>query len=174
MAIKVTLHRIDGAGPKQKEFADEAVRLLGLAINHPRFASLVRAATFAAWHDDHEQEVSVAEVLNIIETGRELKTGADYELDLYVRLLRLRRRTVGWTDVGGPVITTAYWYINQCIRAQDPADLAAHWMHEWLHVAGFYHHEGNRTRGDVPYVIGQLVYDLLGQIPETAPHHDAF
>lgn len=150
MAIKVTLHELANSGQRQQEIAHAAIRLLEQALNHGSFAGRVRAARFTRWHEDdagRHSERTVEEVLDIIQTGRELRTGNDYEIDLRVRLERLRRwprrnRVLGSTDIGGPTIVTAYWFINECIDRADPGELAAHWMHEWLHVAGFFHRGG--------------------------------
>jgi hypothetical protein len=165
MPIQVKLNRLQNAGPKQAAIAEQAVTLLQSALNHPEFKSRAMTAEYATWHQNdhgHTRELPVARVWQIIETGQELHTGKDYEIDLDVRLRRLFRPNVlGYTDIGGPTITTNTRFINQCIRHDDAASLASHWFHEWLHVAGFFHHGGNSTRGDVAYVLGDLIYDFI-------------
>lgn len=163
--IKVTLHRLKGAGDKQQRLAHRAVEELEWALNHPSFADRVRRARFTRWHSDEQQratELPVQEILTIIESGRELYSDGDHEIDLSVRL-RYMRRAIGVTSIGGPIIHTAYWFMNECVRDDNPAELAAHWMHEWLHVAGFFHRGGNGARGDVPYVVGEVILAMVSE-----------
>jgi hypothetical protein len=163
--IKVTLHSLKGAGEKQQMLARRAVVELEWALNHPSFADRVRHKQFTRWHrnEQHrETELPVEEILIIIESGRELYSDADHEIDLSVRL-KLMPRAVGKTPIGGPIIRTAYWFINDCVRDDNPAELAAHWMHEWLHVAGFYHRGGNDAREDVPYVVGEVILEMVSE-----------
>jgi hypothetical protein len=163
--IKVTLHSLKGAGDMQQKLARRAVEELEWALNHPSFADRVKRKQFTRWHtNEHhrETELGVEEVLTIIESGRELYSDADHEIDLSVRL-QYMPRAVGKTPIGGPVIRTAYWFMRSCVRDDNPAELAAHWMHEWLHVAGFHHHGGNDARGDVPYVVGEVVLEMVSE-----------
>jgi hypothetical protein len=34
-------------------------------------------------------------------------------------------------------------------------------MHEWMHLAGFFHWPDNKARGDAAYVAGRLVREML-------------
>lgn len=160
MTIRVKLNNLENAGPKQTAIARQAVELLEQALNHPKFKQQVIGARFAAWHQDEQARVRklpVARVWQIIETGQELGTSKDFEIDLHVHLRWMRRDVLGWTDIGGPIIHTNSRFVKDCIRDDDAAALAAHWLHEWLHVAGFFHEGGNHTRGDAAYVLGDLV-----------------
>lgn len=165
MSITVTLHQIENAGPKQKDIAKEACLLLEQALNHESFHKRVAEAEFtASWQRtrvDGSTQRTPEEVAQIILMGMEADTDADYEIDLHIRLKRLRSWVIGSTALGRLPITTNYKFINRWIRDNDPASFAAHIIHEWMHVAGFYHKGGNRARGDVAYVIGGIVYDVI-------------
>lgn len=164
MPIKVTLHDLRGADDQQREFAEQAVTLLTKALNHPEFETLVRATSYSTAFQDsrgRRSRLPNQRVWAILASGIELGTASDLEIDLRVRLKWLwRPSTMGWTNVGGPVIVTNTRYFNRWMRDADPAYLAAHWLHEWLHVAGFVHEDGHED-DDAPYVVGELVYGFI-------------
>ena len=164
MPIKVTLHEIRNAGPKQTEIAKRACEALQGVLNDPEFARRVAAASYRetrfADAQGNSRSVPPDEIFGYIASGAERGTAADQEIDLQVKLARMR--SVGSTIPGRLPFRTAYWFVNQCIAEDDPASLAAHFLHEWLHVSGFYHHPDNSAREDVPYVLGGIVTDLLG------------
>jgi hypothetical protein len=163
MTIKVTLHHLADAGPKQQAIAAEACRLLEQALNDPRFPEQVRAATYLetrfrdglGW-----RSIPVADLPGAVAGGAEMGTQADGEIDLEVDLDWFRSGVLGSTIPGVLPFRTAYWFINDCIKYNEPAELAGHFMHEWLHVCGFYHWPDNGARDDVAYNIGNIVRDL--------------
>lgn len=177
MAITVTLNKLEAAGPKQRAIAAEACRLLESALNHPSFAAKVKSSRYiATWHwDGTSQDVRKTpdEVLMYILNGAETGTSNDMEVDLEVELVQLKRGIVGETTLGKQPIHTGYWFINNCIAAGDPVSLAAHFMHEWMHIAGFYHRGGNDARDDVAYVIGNLVQEILASENKSAHREGA-
>ena len=50
--------------------------------------------------------------------------------------------------------------------------LAAHFIHEWLHVIGFYHFPGNEARNDVAYNVGNAVEKLLREEQDSIVRAD--
>jgi hypothetical protein len=48
------------------------------------------------------------------------------------------------------------------MESKQPLSLAAHWMHEWLHVAGFRHVkiDGKPDRNDVNYSVCRFVVEV--------------
>lgn len=166
MAVTVKLQKLEFAGPKQAAITEQACRRLETALNDSRFPERVLTATYTArWRimeDGPDREIAPADILQMILSGKETGTAADAEVDLYIQFKPMMQGVLGSTTLGKFPIQTAYWFVNSCIAANDPDNLAAHFMHEWMHVAGFYHLGGNGARGDVAYVIGQIVLDLLG------------
>lgn len=164
MAISVKLHEIKNAGPKQTDIAGRACAALETALNHPDFKRLVESATYeeTRWWDaqGNSRSTPKAEIYGYVASGLERDTPADKEIDIKVKLARMS--SVGSTIPGKLPFRTAYWFINECIESDDVASLAGHFLHEWLHVAGFHHYPDNSARGDVPYVLGELVIELLG------------
>jgi hypothetical protein len=164
MAISVKLHEITNAGAKQRDIAGRACAALETALNHPDFKSRVESATYeeTRWWDarGNSRSIPKAEIYGYVAYGLERDTPADQEIDIKVKLARMN--SVGSTIPGKLPFRTAYWFINECIETDDVASLAGHFFHEWLHVAGFHHYPDNSARNDVPYVLGQIVIDLLG------------
>lgn len=180
-SIRVTFEADGDWSSAQHAFGKRVAERLEQALNHESFRKSVLAASYSAsWMRDAQgmnHSVSATEVYEAIAHGLELGTGKDLEIDLKVRLgfsrrwrRRWRRRVfnkvLGSTSIGGPVITTNGYYFEDARDDGDVADLAGHWMHEWMHVAGFYHHGGNRARGDVAYVIGQIVERIVDELDD--------
>jgi hypothetical protein len=165
MPTIVKLNKLESAGPKQTAIAERACALLQQALDHPTFPTKVKNAKYTAtWRrapGGASAQVDPARILEYIVTGVESGTAPDFEVDLHIKLARLRRGIVGSTPLGAFPIRTSYWFINSCIAEDDPVGLAAHFMHEWMHVAGFYHHGSNRARGDVAYQLGAIVARIL-------------
>lgn len=166
MPTKVTLKKISNNGPKQKAIAEQACALLEQAINHPNFKEMVESAKYrqTRFRDGEGRAFSVPvnEILNYITSGIERGTAEDQEIDIEVALMKLDGNPVGSTIPGKLPFFTSYWFINECLRKESgPANLARHFIHEWLHVSGFYHHPDNSARKDVPYNVGDIVVNLL-------------
>ncbi len=164
MAIKVTLYDVLDASPAEADLAQRAAAALAAALNHPDFAGLVAAAPYSGtWFSDGRRSWSVppAEVYAFIASGAERGTGKDEEVDLAVRLDSMPAGVIGSTTPGVLPFRTARWFILGCIEERDLVSPACHFIHEWLHVAGFYHQPDNRARGDVAYLVGDIVADLL-------------
>ncbi len=53
----------------------------------------------------------------------------------------------------------------------EPISVAAHWMHEWMHVSGFRHKRAEPDHSDVPYRVGRIVRDVasIHATNENAP-----
>ena len=56
---------------------------------------------------------------------------------------------LGGTALGCQPIHPARWFVDRCIAAGDAVNLAGHFMHEWMHLSGFYHWPDNKARGVV-------------------------
>ena len=164
MTIKVTLHLLENAGPKQLGIAWRACELLEQAVNDPRFVPEVLDATYLETRvsdpDGLTRSVPVKSLPEFVLQGLERGTAADAEIDLKVVLDGFRRGILGSTLTGVLPFRTAYWFINDCIKYDEPAELAGHFMHEWLHVCGFYHWPNNSARDDVAYNLGNIVRKL--------------
>ena len=165
--ISVTLHELIDAGPRQTALVSQSCQLLQTALNDPNFVPMVANATYreTRFRDANGQTRSIppAELPGFIASGAERGTPGDNEIDLKIKLARLRRGVVGSTIPGRLPFRTAYWFINGCLAEEDAISPARHFIHEWLHVAGFYHYPNNSAREDVPYVVGDIIRQLLSQ-----------
>ncbi|WP_158621393.1 hypothetical protein [Corallococcus aberystwythensis] len=167
MTVKVTLHELMDAGPKQKSIAQRACVSLEEALNHPEFSARVAKAKYKETRfrdaDGRTLSVPADKVHSYVVSGAERATPSDSEIDLKIQLDRIKVGVLGATTPGKLPFRTAYWFINDCIKTDDVASLASHFIHEWLHVAGFYHHPNNKARGDVPYEVGRIVRELINE-----------
>lgn len=157
----------------QTKIIMDAAALIRKAVATQAFRSRVLNHNFngRTYFRDKSGEVQKtnAEVLAIIEKGLERHTAPDSEIDIFVRLWSHPRGTVGSTTLGRQPIKTAYWFANRCVEKNDAISMARHLMHEWLHVAGFYHYPDNSARGDVPYVVGGFIREVLNQDKSLVP-----
>lgn len=160
--IKITLHSLTNAGPKQTTFANRALAILDRVVNATDFSDSIRSNSYSVlWRRTRERNhvrTSPEELLELISGGTELSTQTDFEIEFSINLRSFREGIMGSTAIGGPVINSAYWFINDCIQANDAAYLAAHWMHEWLHTAGCYHvDQDDDDFSDGLYETGRLI-----------------
>jgi hypothetical protein len=157
----------------QRKLILDAAALIRKAVATPAFRSRVLNHNFNGrthFRDKNgDVQKSNAEVLAIIDKGLERNTNADSEIDILVRLWSHPRGTVGSTTLGRQPVKTAYWFANRCVASNDAISMARHLMHEWLHVAGFYHYPDNSARGDVPYVVGGFIREVLNQDKALVP-----
>ena len=162
--IGVTLHVLEGADARQRRLAGRAAAALRQAVNDPDFEPRVRAAPYEAtrFSDGGKSwPVPPAQVYDRIRSGAERGTAADGAIDLAIVLADLPKGVVGETTPGKLPFRTARWFIDGCVEEEDVVSPACHFIHEWLHVAGFYHCPDNAARGDVSYLVGDIVRELL-------------
>lgn len=169
--ITVKLNTLNNAGPKQTAIAQSAIEVLQRVVNSNEFSERVKKNPYSKlWRmkdDETYEQANVDELLNLILTGKEWGKDADYEIDLSVTLKKMSDTVLGSVALGGTIISTAYWFINQCIEYNNPVPLAAHWMHEWVHTAGFYHDDDDDV-DDAAYDTGEIVERIgTGTSPYT-------
>lgn len=134
-------------------------------VNSEDFAARVSGATFldTSWENASGQvkmNLTNQEILSAIRGGAESGTPRDGVISLSVQLYRspaLVSSVIGYSDEGW-IYTRKRWF-----RTNSDEAVAGHWMHEWCHVAGFRHDFGRTSRrsASVPYVVGEIVADLL-------------
>jgi hypothetical protein len=160
--ITVTLRSINNADAQRTAFAKKAVEKMQVIVNDPRFAEKLQSANYTGrrFRNDAGRLVDASNgmIRQIITGGKERKTRPDGIIDLHVTFARLsRRRTVGFVSPPSPLITTNTRFADEW-QPRDYLSLASHWMHEWMHVAGFRHRPDDRT--DVAYSIGRFVKEV--------------
>ena len=160
MTITVTLDSLKEAGPKQTKLVEDACSVLAETLNTQEFAEYAIAAQYRETRrrepNGNRRSLSPAEVLGVVQAGSRPDSG-NSQISIENVLVKKRRGIVGSTNLGRPPIWTAYWFINKCIEDGAVAAYAGHLLHEWLHVAGFYHYPGNSARNDVSYLLGRYV-----------------
>lgn len=171
MPAKVTLHRVENANEPQTSILERACAAVRVAVNHPDFKKKVTNTVFpeALFRPKNGpvETKSSAEVARIILEGieRDQRPDAqgkhDAEIDVAIRLDNISRPTVGSTTPGRLPFRTAYWFVDQAVRRNDTISPARHIIHEWLHVAGFVHRRNDGPRRDVPYMVGDIVRQIL-------------
>jgi hypothetical protein len=165
----VILETLVGANDAQREFAERARALAERVIQSDAFrtALLKRHVTSVTWEgvDGIQQGMPMERAHALIVAGQELGTAGEGIINLKIELVAIskfpfRSRTIGYVNHPDPTIHTGRWFIDECIRNNDPSSLAAHWMHEWMHVAGFVHASRHSKWGDISYSVGEIVLEL--------------
>jgi hypothetical protein len=100
------------------------------------------------------------EIADIIIQGVERDTEADSDLDMTISPYPHKKGVVGSAVLGKGPIKPALWFLDRCAAKQDAISLARHLMHEWLHVAGFFHSSSGPGQDDVPYQVGDIVREI--------------
>jgi hypothetical protein len=170
MDLSVALEDVRGASAAQRRFIERAVARLGEALAEPGFLPAVEAADYVEtrWTPLHGQwrALTGPEIAQRIAEGIERGTTRDGVLDLSFELVDLPgpesgRQVLGSTLLGCQPIHPAIWFVERCREAGDAVNLASHFMHEWMHLSGFYHWPDNKARGDAAYVVGRIVREKL-------------
>lgn len=138
--------------------AEEARRLIELTVNAEPFQNAVRSAQFLETSLERADgtvttNLSNEQILMTILRGLEEGSPADGIIGLKVVLQYRLFGAVGYASDGVIYSNTKYF------NPWDPIYVAGHWMHEWMHVAGFhhaYHPTSDRSRS-VPYLLGELL-----------------
>ena len=171
MAPSAILREVQGADAEQRRFIESAVARLGEALADPRFLPAVARAAYVEtrWTPLHGRwrALTGAEIAARIAAGIERGSDpGDGVLELAFDLADLPgpdsgTTVLGSTSLGCQPIHTARWFVDRCLASGDAVDLASHFMHEWMHLSGFYHWPDNKARGDAAYVVGRLVRETL-------------
>jgi len=170
MAITVSLRDVRGADAAQREFIERGIARLGEALADPGFLAAVRSADYVEtrWTPLHGQwrALTGEEIAARIAAGTERGREPDGVLEFAFELVDLPspesgKQVLGSTALGCLPIHPARWFVDRCREAGDAVNLASHFMHEWMHLSGFYHWPDNKARGDAAYVVGRLVRETL-------------
>lgn len=173
MSVSVVLNAVASADAFQRRFIELAIARLAEAVADPGFLTAVSHADYVEtrWTPLHGQWRSLTgdEIAARIAKGQERGTAGDGVLDFSFELVDLPgpesgKQVLGSTALGCQPIHPAKWFVTRCATAGDAVNLASHFMHEWMHLSGFYHWPDNKARGDAPYVVGRLVRETLAAI----------
>jgi hypothetical protein len=58
------------------------------------------------------------------------------------------------------LIRTSRRFFEGWVEDESPLSLAAQWLHEGMHVTGFYHDDSSGDRNDLSYTIGELPVEI--------------
>lgn len=171
MGVSLVLGHLGGASAAQRRFIERAITRLGEAVANPDFLRAVACADYveSRWTPLNGQWRSLTgdEIAARIAAGLERGTDpGDGVINLSFELIEMPgpesgRQVLGSTALGCQPIHPATWFVDRCAQAGDAVNLASHFMHEWMHLSGFYHWPDNKARGDAPYVVGRLVRETL-------------
>ena len=164
--MKVELGYIRNAGPKQEALALKAVQGIERAINHPDFKKTLierrwDALMFRKPGGDL-RELTPEEAYEKLISGAELSGVEDGVITIKCKLKK-RSDVGGWMPYDDH-FETAYWMINREISRGSYYGLAANFIHEWCHIAGFWHYPNNSARYDMPYNTGSAVAEILKKL----------
>jgi hypothetical protein len=159
----VEIRKFDGTTEEQ-EFAVLCAKCLQDIVNTDRFINGVKNANYSyrrLWDDvGNYIDVDNEKIIEIIQSGKERKSQPDNTISLEIAIRKMRRGTVGSVNPPKSLITTNSRYFSEWLENKDIVSGAAHWLHEWLHVAGFLHNDGGIDSDDVNYTVGKLAVDV--------------
>jgi hypothetical protein len=162
--IKVTFADFKGS-ERERAFAQDCRDCLEAIINTPEFSSHVASATYSdmLFQDDAGRvfQANNQHLVQTIQTGKEYRTPADGIINLKIHIKKnMGRRTVGAVKFPDPEIYTNSSFFHSWLRDGDFVSGAAHWIHEWLHVAGFLHKRRKVDENDVNYTVGKIAVNI--------------
>jgi hypothetical protein len=166
---RVVIQSIEGYG-QDEGFAREAAALLEEVINSPEF----RAAVIANRYDS-DNGLSPEEIYEKIMKAHEEDGpgGNDYVIDLRLRIINSQQDgpkwmkrcdpnssagTIGIDGGGTGIAAVCPQWLRSTAQANKKEWLAAHFMHEYMHILNF-SHPGKKSR-TVPYKIHYIVEEL--------------
>ncbi len=178
--VQLDIVNINNWKPWLVALANQAAHLMKAIINdnsENNFITRVRNETFTyrGYFNDSKQltQISSNEISNLILGGKETFQPANNVINLKVDLKALEDEnpndnliTLGYVDPPYPLITTNLTWINTQVNTNgnnmDPLSLAAHWLHEWLHVAGMRHLDPIVIdEEDAVYKIGYILISMV-------------
>lgn len=169
----VALHSLGNSTPAQQQFAEQAVKLLEQVLNTPDFLARVRTSQYSSRRfqtdDNRYVDISNEEIAAAIQSGKEYRQPANNTVDISAALSKLGRKVVGGMTPPNPLITTNTRFFDDWLATADALSLAAHWFHEWLHVAGLRHLSRKPDFQDAVYQIGKLVIAVGRQVLPAPP-----
>jgi hypothetical protein len=165
MATTVTIRHANATAKNYEDILTRAKQVLEQVMKHADFAPRVKGANYSGGRQFKESNGNVVtksadEVLNIILKGIERDTDADEDLDMIIRPYPHKKGVVGSARLGGQPIKPAIWFLERCQNNRDAISLARHLIHEWLHVAGFFHGRSGPDQDDVPHQVGDIVRSI--------------
>jgi hypothetical protein len=160
--MRVSLGKVSGYSANERQKLEQATGLLANVLNSREFRDAVLSSKFAGKPGFADEARSPQEIYAAIRAAQEnFTSAADGEVDLNVSLQNLSwfsRNVVGYTTPGSDTITTNRRFFSN----YEPAEIAGHLGHEWLHKLGFEHdHAATADRPySVPYAVGELIERL--------------
>lgn len=160
--MRVSLGTVTGYSTTERQKLDQGMKLLADVLNSREFRDGVLGATFAGKPGFASDTRSPQEIYRAIREAKESYTDAsDGEVDLNLTLQSFswfQRHTVGYTTPSSDTLTTNRNFFS----GFEPAEVAGHIGHEWLHKLGFEHDfKATARRPDsVPYELGELIESL--------------
>lgn len=154
--MRVSLGKVSGYTQTEQKKLGAATDLMAKVLNSREFRDAVMGSKYTS------DSRSSREIYEAIRGAKENFTdAADGEVDLNLNLENFswfQRKVVGYTTPSSDTITTNRRFFG----SYEPAEVAGHLAHEWLHKLGFEHdHAATRDRPkSVPYAVGELVERL--------------
>lgn len=151
--------------------AEQARKLIELTVNTQAFQQAVLNAKFLDSRLERSNgqvvtNLTNAQILATILEGEERGSVVDGVIGLRVALY-YKKLSSAIGHYQPPTIFTNTRFFNPA----DPIHIAGHWMHEWLHAAGFDHDykPTSRRAQSVPYLVGDLLVENAQQFVELLP-----
>jgi hypothetical protein len=161
----VSLEPGDPVTPKDLEFAKQATEMIRDIASTEEFLDKVRSSTYS-WSfwlapDNTLRQKTPNEVADIMTAGVGDGAGSPGgSIDLVIALADLSEKALAKTFPRDSETQTDTDFFERCLEERNPGELAAVWMHEWMHALGFVHRTDVGDQFDVPYTIERIVREL--------------
>lgn len=171
--VTVTITYAPNVEDKHRTIIGMAETILERVLNHGTFRAEVEGAQYSGgtlFKQKNGQVVrkTPSQVADIILNGIERDRPDDDDLDMTISPYPHPKGVVGSAGLGRQPIRPAIWFLEQCAKRGDAVSLARHLIHEWLHVAGFFHSRSGPGQDDVPYQVGDIVRKIAKTLPRQA------
>ena len=153
----------------ERAFADQATRIIRAIVRSTTFLNRVQRAEYS-WSfwlapDNTLHQKTSKEVADIISGAVGAGDGArGGDVDLVITLADLSEKALAKTFPRERETQTDRDFFEQCLKDKNPGELAAVWMHEWMHTLGFVHRTDIGDQFDVPYTIERIVRALSASL----------
>ena len=152
--LSADIHATEGFTKKELAFYLEAIELCVHCINTLEFKLAVLNTEMTL-----KKGMSNSEIFDLVMSGKDAyNPEPDGDFDLSISLFYKNNSVIGYTYKN----TFRTWMNRKFFSFSDrgKATLASNAAHEYMHNLGFGHPSRRYTRREVPYVYGQIVYDL--------------
>ncbi|WP_332737609.1 hypothetical protein [Flavihumibacter sp.] len=166
---QITL-RLNNYTSNIKNFKDttiEALKIVSFILSTEEFKESLSKFKFKCTNLHSSRRTECSELLGP-QVYDSLNKFSDTTLDIIIKKLPLKESIfdpndqIGKSSYGKFKVTTRSWYLNQTTKSwYASVKYAAHLAHEYCHIRGYYHINGQKYGEDVAQTVGKIVSKII-------------